>query len=70
VALSEPALGSSAGIAQVEYGGYGNDGNPGIGGTADPTAVVGYARSSRQFSPTSDYPGLNFVAYAVARHLL
>ncbi|MGA2211488.1 MAG: substrate-binding domain-containing protein [Acidimicrobiales bacterium] len=59
VAAEEPALGSSAGIDQIEFGGTGNDG----GGTAEPTAVVNYARSSRQFK-TSDYPGLNFVAYA------
>ena len=63
VAAEEPALGSSGGINQIEYGGTGNDGKPGVGGTADPTAVVNYARSSRQFK-TSDYPGLNFVAYA------
>jgi len=59
VAAEEPALGSSGGIDQIEYGGTGNDG----GGTAEPTAVVNYARSSRQFK-SSDYPGQNFVAYA------
>jgi ABC-type phosphate transport system substrate-binding protein len=59
VAAEEPALGSSAGIDQIEYGGTGNDG----GGAAEPTAVVNYARSSRQFK-SNDYPGLNFVAYA------
>jgi ABC-type phosphate transport system substrate-binding protein len=63
VATEEPALGSGAGIQQLEFGGTGNDGNPGVGGTADPTASINYARSSRQFK-TSDYPGLNFVAYA------
>jgi ABC-type phosphate transport system substrate-binding protein len=68
VAAEEPALGSGAGINQIEYGGTGNDGDPGVGGTADPTAVVNYARSSRAFNgptaSTPDYPGLNFVAYA------
>jgi ABC-type phosphate transport system substrate-binding protein len=59
VAAEEPALGSSAGIDQIEFGGTGNDG----GGTAEPTAVVNFARSSRAYK-TSDYPGLNFVAYA------
>jgi ABC-type phosphate transport system substrate-binding protein len=63
VSVQEPALGSSAGIAQIEYGGKGNDGNPGIGGKPLPAAAVNYARSSRQFK-TTDYPGLNFVAYA------
>jgi ABC-type phosphate transport system substrate-binding protein len=63
VATEEPALGSSAGIQQIEFGGPGNDGDPGVGGTADPTTPVSYARSSRQFK-TSDYPGMNFVAYA------
>jgi len=59
VSVQEPALGSSAGIKQIEYGGPGNDGNV----PANPTAVVNYARSSRQFTG-SDYPGLNFVGYA------
>jgi ABC-type phosphate transport system substrate-binding protein len=59
VSTQEPALGSGAGIDQIEFGGTGNDG----GGTAEPTAVVNYARSSRQFK-SSDDPGLNFVAYA------
>lgn len=63
ISVQEAALGSSAGINQLEYGGTGNDGDPGIGGTADPTAVINYARSSRQFKAT-DYPGLNFVGYA------
>lgn len=57
VAIEMPALGSSAGIQQVEYGGAGTN------GTTLKTAVVNYARSSRQFK-TTDYPGLNFVAYA------
>ncbi|MGO8874247.1 MAG: hypothetical protein ACLQNG_00560 [Acidimicrobiales bacterium] len=55
VAAEEPALGSSAGIDQVELGG------PGVGATA--TAVVNYARSSRALKST-DQPGLNFVSYA------
>jgi ABC-type phosphate transport system substrate-binding protein len=59
VATEEPALGSSGGIDQIEYSGTGNDG----GGSAEPTAPVNFARSSRQFK-SSDYPGLNFVAYA------
>jgi hypothetical protein len=59
VALEQPELGSSAGIQQIEYGGTGSDGTS----PANPTAVVNYARSSRQFKG-SDYPGLNFVAYA------
>lgn len=64
VATEEPALGSGGGIDQIEYGGTGSDG----GGSAEPTAVVNYARSSRAFNgptaKTPDYPGLNFVAYA------
>ena len=59
VATEEPALGSSAGVQQLEYGGTGSDGAT----PANPTAVVNYARSSRA-NKTSDYPGLNFVAYA------
>ncbi len=59
VAFEEPALGSSGGIDQLESTGPGNDG----GGTAQPTAPVNFARSSRQFK-TSDDPGLNFVGYA------
>jgi ABC-type phosphate transport system substrate-binding protein len=59
VATEEPALGSSAGVQQLEFGGTGSDGAV----PANPTAVVNYARSSRA-NKTSDYPGLNFVAYA------
>jgi hypothetical protein len=64
VAAEEPALGSGAGIQQIEDGGPGSDGNS----PANPTAVVNYARSSRAFNgptaKTPDDPGLNFVAYA------
>jgi ABC-type phosphate transport system substrate-binding protein len=59
IAVEEPALGSSAGIQQIEYGGPGNDGST----PHNPTAPVNFARSSRQYKST-DYPGLNFVGYA------
>jgi hypothetical protein len=59
VAVEEPALGSSAGIGQLENGGPGSNGQS----PANPTAVVNFARSSRQYA-TTDYPGLNFVGYA------
>jgi ABC-type phosphate transport system substrate-binding protein len=71
VAFEQPALGSSAGIKQLEFGGTGNDGTctpePSCSSTT-PTAVINFARSSRQFNgpltSSPDYPGLNFVAYA------
>ena len=58
VAVEEPALGSSAGIDQLEAQGTGND-----NGAILPSAPVNFARSSRAFA-TTDYPGLNFVGYA------
>src|SRR5580704_9555454 len=58
VAVEEPALGSSAGIEQVEAQGTGND-----NGAILPSAPVNFGRSSRAFAST-DYPGLNFVGYA------
>ena len=58
VAAEEPALGSGAGIDQIEYGG-----GPGTDPSDPATAVVNYARSSRALKST-DSPGLNFVSYA------
>jgi ABC-type phosphate transport system substrate-binding protein len=63
VAFEEPALGSSAGIQQLEYSGPGSD------GTTIHAAPVNFARSSRSArlegsSSSPDEPGLNFVAYA------
>jgi hypothetical protein len=55
VAVEEPGLGSSTGIAQLE--------NQGSGGTTLSTALVNFARSSRA-AKSSDPTGLNFVAYA------
>jgi ABC-type phosphate transport system substrate-binding protein len=59
VATEEPALGSSAGIEQLESQGTGSDG----ASPANPSAPVNYARSSRLYN-SGDDPGLNFVAYA------
>jgi ABC-type phosphate transport system substrate-binding protein len=60
VAVEEPALGSSAGIEQLELGG------PGSGGSTVETAPVNFARSSRapHLTGSEDDPGLNFVGYA------
>ena len=59
VAISEPPIGSSNGIKQLEYSSNRN-------GTQAVANNVSYARSSRALSPGSsgDFNGLNFVAYA------
>lgn len=58
VTLQEPQIGSSNGIKQLEYG------NPsGHSTTVNVANNVNYARSSRA-SKSSDFAGLNFVAYA------
>ena len=66
VAFSEPPIGSSNGIAQLEQSR--NNGSTGDGvGDANATenvSAVNYARSSRAPSGSKDISGLNFVAYA------
>ena len=67
VAVEEPPMGSSNGIAQLELGR--NQANTGIGTTFTSTtpeqvSAINYARSSRDPSGANDVQGLNFVAYA------
>jgi len=67
VAVEEPPMGSSNGIAQLELGR--NQANTGIGTAFSTTnqqqvSTINYARSSRDPSSGNDIQGLNFVAYA------
>ena len=67
VAVEEPPMGSSNGIAQLELGR--NQANTGIGTAFTTTSqqqvsAINYARSSRDPSSANDIQGLNFVAYA------
>jgi ABC-type phosphate transport system substrate-binding protein len=55
IAVSEPALGSSAGISQVE--------DQGSAASTPSSASINYGRSSRALK-TTDSTGLNFVSYA------
>ncbi len=59
VAISEPPIGSSNGIKQLEY-------STNRSGSQNVANNVNYARSSRPLNPgnTGDFNGLNFVAYA------
>ena len=66
VAFSEPPIGSSNGIAQLEQSrnnGASGDG-VGVNNTTENVSAVNYARSSRAPSGSKDISGLNFVAYA------
>jgi len=68
VAVEEPPMGSSNGIAQLELGR--NQAKTGIGTSFNGTttfqnvSAINYARSSRDPSSANDVAGLNFVAYA------
>jgi len=67
VAVEEPAMGSSNGIAQLELGR--NQAGSGVGTAFTTTnqenvSAINYARSSRDPSSSADVSGLNFVAYA------
>ncbi len=66
VALSQPPMGSSTGIEQIENARNNGSSGSGIGATNATENVTGanYARSSR-VPGGSDVQGLNFVAYAV-----
>jgi ABC-type phosphate transport system substrate-binding protein len=66
VAFSEPPIGSSNGIAQLEQSrNNGSTGDKiGINNTTENVSAVNYARSSRAPSGANDISGLNFVAYA------
>jgi ABC-type phosphate transport system substrate-binding protein len=67
VAVEQPPMGSSNGIAQLELGR--NQANTGIGtsftsSNQENVSAINFARSSRDPSGANDVAGLNFVAYA------
>lgn len=64
VALSEPPLGSSNGIAQIEQDRNNSTDHVGNDNSTEDISYVDYARSSRDPSTSKDIKGLNFVAYA------
>jgi ABC-type phosphate transport system substrate-binding protein len=66
VAVEEPPMGSSNGIAQLEEG-AGDASGIGTAFTSsnqENVSAINYARSSRDPSSSADIKGLNFVAYA------
>jgi ABC-type phosphate transport system substrate-binding protein len=66
VAFSEPPIGSSNGIAQLEQSRNNSSSGDGVGdnNATENVSAVNYARSSRAPSGSKDISGLNFVAYA------